>query len=666
MQLVVVGGRAAQAFLTHCSGSRFLTGALLHWLLLGLLTLGALLNSIGIAGRLVTRATEVAIATATLFFFLLAAPVLVLGYANALDATHLGITACAVHVGTFYLLVRGRSVREHMASSFASARAMGALPYDALVAAGRDRSFALVGLTVSYAIIAYALFITIVLPINSWDGFMYHEPIVGFALQNHGFAPVELGTNETNQAINGYPKLCECLSIWFVIFTDRTLVELPDVLAAPLLMLAVYALSRRYGDRMLSLTWASVALLMPQTWVQLCWIYIDVLVAFFAIAAIYFATKPECRVRDIVLATVALGLLAGSKFSSLTLVPVIGLVAAIRLARAHARRRPVTTAGVILGSAVFLAGVNALPLIHNFRYFKNPIWPVTYDNAHLGVHWKGLRSMREIVADATLRSIVSESYDLPSRGFSDIHFRGYGYAIAWIVVPLGAVGLGYAALMALTKAIRRSRDEELRNLTWVIAITVASVFVTPTLIGRNARYNLHILAGAMAAATWMLRGRAWVRTREGVIGASVVLSLYPLGINSDQLLGWGVVDALGPSVRDALSHHTYLTRSKFDSLGKFREAELHTGDRVAFDEGIPFISALWNFHYSNELKFVPSAAPASFLESLRVYDPKWVAVGNDQDQATLNGSEEWHFIGRLSAAGNQLVFRHVGDVGRER
>ena len=104
--------------------------------------------------------------------------------------------------------------------------------------------------------------------------------------------------NVSNQDINGYPHLCEAVMYWLVAFTDKTLIELPNELGAVGMMLATYALAARFGDRLTALGWACAIFLMPQAWSQLCQSLIDMIVAFFAILAVYFATRPRLRTRS--------------------------------------------------------------------------------------------------------------------------------------------------------------------------------------------------------------------------------------------------------------------------------------------------------------------------------------------------------------------------------
>jgi hypothetical protein len=627
---------------------------LLRWFLLAALTGLAAWNSIGIARRLVGGSVEVAMVAALSFFGLVGAPVLLLGYTETLTARNLGGLAALLDVGLLVLLARGHPWRAYATLCAGSARAILAMVPRALRMAARARSFAFVILGAAVAIIGYALVITILVPATSWDGFLYHEPIVGFAIQNHGFAVVSLPPRETAQAINGYPRLCESLSIWFVIFTDRTLVELPNVLGAPALMVAVYGLARRAGDRLLSLTWASVAVLMPQVWAQLCQIHLDILVGFFSLAAIYFATRPVMRVRDAWITTLALALLLASKASALTLAPIIGVVAAGRLVLAHGRARTGATALAIVCALVTLLSDAALPLVKNLRHFKDPLWPVSYDNHLFGIHWKGLRTMEQMVADIPLTQTIHEIYEPPTRGFGDVINRGYGYAFAWVILPLGLVGLAALLASALSELARR-RDTPTRNLGWVAVITVAAAFATPTLRGGDARYNIHIVAGGMVAITWMLRRPSWERARQGLIGAVTILSLFPFLFVDGFQWTWGMTDDVASVFLHPFEHHRAVAHPTFDRLGAERVRELHAGDRVAFDHDVGFIGALWNFEYSNEIRFLPSDPLREFLPQLAAYDPTWVAVGNVAARTELKKNPKWELVGDIT--GDMQVFR---------
>ncbi len=304
------------------------------WLVLTGLTALAALDALGIAvrARPAGRA-ELGVIASAVFFAFLSLPVLALGYAGWLTPLRLGGVSLTVFAAAFALLARRAGVRALLVESRRAAAGLARMPLDALREAARARSVVLLGLLGAGGVVLAALVLTVFVPNGAWDGFLYHEPIIGFAIQNHGFAVVPLQLHQTAQAINGYPHLCESVGIWFVIFTDKTLIELPNTLAAPAMMLAAYVLVRRFGDRVTSMGWACVLLLVPQAWTQLCQTYIDVEVAFFALAALAFVTRPAYRLRDAVLATLALVLFAG--FEELG----AGHRATARSARVRAPRR---------------------------------------------------------------------------------------------------------------------------------------------------------------------------------------------------------------------------------------------------------------------------------------------------------------------------------------
>ena len=97
------------------------------------------------------------------------------------------------------------------------------------------------------AIIAWSLVATWVAQSDSWDGMGYHEPMIGFALQNHGFRPAPVPRVVFYEAINGLPRHCEMTALWLVAFVDRRLIELPNTLASPMFLLGVYLLAKRFG-----------------------------------------------------------------------------------------------------------------------------------------------------------------------------------------------------------------------------------------------------------------------------------------------------------------------------------------------------------------------------------------------------------------------------------
>ena len=252
-------------------------------------------------------------------------PVPLLGYTGHLTAPLLAICSGLLFRAAFLASALGRGVRRHLGDTLHHGLAILSLVPDGLRQALRARSVVLVGLVWAAGVIGLSAWLMYLAPSGSWDGLFYHEPMVGLAIQNHGFSVVSLSPIEAVQAVNGYPRRCESVGLWFVIFTDKTFIEIGNTLAAPALMWAFYAIARRFGDRVIAMGWAAVTLLMPAMWTQLATSMIDVEVAFFLLSALYFCTRPRYRARDAVCATLAMLLVTGSKRTALVWVPPLAV-----------------------------------------------------------------------------------------------------------------------------------------------------------------------------------------------------------------------------------------------------------------------------------------------------------------------------------------------------
>src|SRR5690606_29014597 len=125
-------------------------------------------------------------------------------------------------------------------------------------------------------------------PSSAWDGVMYHEPMVGFALQNQGFAPVDLGAaNRMLTPVDGYPRLMENLMVFLVVAWDRRLIDLVPSLIYPLTLIATYVLMRRFvPNRLAALGFAGAYCLIPGIALQLRSTYVDLGFATFVPAAL--------------------------------------------------------------------------------------------------------------------------------------------------------------------------------------------------------------------------------------------------------------------------------------------------------------------------------------------------------------------------------------------
>jgi hypothetical protein len=629
--------------------------AAVGWLVLTGLTALAFVDAVGVARRAgpASRA-ELAIATTMAFTALITAPVLTLGYLGRLTAFRLGVLSLLLFSGVFFALARGRGLRAHLRACEKDAASLARIPLDALVAAFRARSVVFLGLAGAAALVGVAFVLTYLIGFASWDGFFYHDPIVGYAIQDHGFAIVPLPPNYCVQATNSYPRLVESVSIWFCIFADRTFIEIPNVLFSAPLMIAVYALTRRFGDRVASMGWGVVVFLVPHVWHGLCSTYIDLPVGFFMVAGMYYASRPEFRVRDGVMATLAMALVVAAKGSGPIWVPPIAIIACVRLVYHHGRARKLAVAGTILGGALALAGLAALTFVRNWVAFANPMWPVTYANPKYGVAWKGLVTMGQLVADPPIKDLVDVYYDTPRGGMDDMIHRGYGLAVVWIVVPLGIVALLLSVVPAVLQLLRAVPRGDALGM-WLAAIPgLVALKTSPSL--DQPRYNIHLVTAFVVACAWLVRRPKAARLREGVVAAAVVLAVLPFFWLKDAYPA--TKEEMGERLSHPFAPRAYSNHPSFDLLQKQRYEEVHAGDKVAYTEDLAFVGAAWNFDFSNRVDYVPWETKEQFLARIDAYGPTWIAVGGGSAaRAALEATGKWEAVGQITPPHDTVMMR---------
>jgi hypothetical protein len=625
-------------------------------LVLAILTAAALVASIGVALRAgCAGRAELFVVTSLSLWALLAAPVLVLGYANVLTATSLALAGLTTFAGAFALSARGRGGwRKHLRACGEAALALSSLPVEGVRLAWEERSIVVAGVVYAGGLFALALLLAALVPFASWDGLFYHEPIVGFAIQNHGFSMVELPRNFNVQAINGYPRLCEAVAIWPVIFSGRALIEIPSTAAAAPLVVSVYVLCRRYSDRVAAMGWSVVVLLVPHIWHLMCSTYIDLEVGFFLVAAMHYASRPQVRVRDALVATLAMVLVVGSKGSWPLLVPPIAVVAYGRLVASCARARPLATASTIAGGGVAMGALAAVTLVRNWSSFGDPFWPITMTWPAFHVTWPGLTTL-DYIHNPPIAEYANTIYENPHGGWDDIAHRGIGLAIPWVILPVSAAGFAGAALAAAREIASRGKRRWTAVGLWLAAAPgLIALRLTPSL--EEVRYNIHLVAAVCLGCAYALRGARWNAFREGVLGASIVLSLMPFHWVRDAF------QAPLPEITEHLAHpfasHVVSDHPLLDLLGRQREEEIHAGDRVVFTDDLAFVGTAWNSAMSNRVDYVPYAGRDAFAAHLKQMSPQWVIVGGASAAlADLTQSGRWEVVGTVSSGFDTVALR---------
>ncbi|WP_437593329.1 hypothetical protein [Sorangium sp. So ce1000] len=636
---------------------------MLAWLLLVVLTAFAAFAALGVAlrGRPEGRAETLILWTAILYA-LVCAPVLALGYINQLYPALLAISSFVLSAGAFVVSARGRSLHAHALEIRDAALAIGRLPQEALRLALRERSFVTLGLACALLVIPITAWLTYLAPSESWDGFFYHEPSVGYAIQNHGFRLVNLPSHMVVQGINSYPHLCHAFALWFVIFTDKTFIEIGNTLAAPGLMLATYVIAKRYcRDPVPLFGWSSAVLLVPAMLTQTRTSMIDVQVTFFILAAVHYATRPVLRLRDAVAATLCMVLIAGSKSSALSILPPLVVVTYGRVLLGHGRTRLGPALGLTACGGAVIAGTAALTFLRNWVVYHNPMWPIAYTIPSLHVDWPGLVTLADITYDKPLSELIKVKYHHPTGGIGDIIARDYGYGVPWVVVPLAAASLLVAVITAARRRLTGDPDARTENALLVGALGVAFIMGSPSL--NIARFNAHIVAIAMIGVAWLggslRRGK---RFHEGAVMGTLLLTMIPM-FWTDWFFGLdfkGIAALLRLPARERATMNAQSFQMP-RTTAQARERDLGPGDLVVYTQEMAFPGVLWNHTMSNRVEYLEFRSAATFLAEVDRLHPRWVVVGGaSPGRAALETrSAEWQFVGTALQQDKLVAFRRV-------
>jgi hypothetical protein len=622
-----------------------------------LLSFAALFGAVAVAVRYEPEGRgEAGLVVALGWHALITLPILGLGWLNQLDRPRLAGAIVIASAIAFAATAPGGDYRGHAERSLTLARRLAALPIEALRETGKAKSVAFLGLAASIAIILYSGWISYLAPSIGWDGIWYHETIVGFSIQHHGFAfvPQPWGM----EYVNGFPKICEALSLFFVLFLDRRLIDLPPTVMSVPMLLAMYVLARRAtDDRNHAIGWAAAIFLMPGVVLELRSTYIDLHTAALYLGAAAFCARPKLRLRDGLFAALALAMLGGTKGHALTWIPPLALVVAVRLLLAHPKERGRALA-VIAGGLSIVLLVTAPPYVRNWTRFHNPIWPVHLAVPALGVSWAGpnnVADMNKPLAELYKAILVAP---VPGNDFPDTRTFGYGMAVPWAVVP--AALLAYLAI-AIELVRRRRIDASAKNLLIVTLPLLVTAKFSPALW--SARYNVHVAAALMLAACWGAARKGFERVAEALVGFAIVTSLMMLIWAEPR---WSVTFAQAlqlarlPAEERAATSLIYWTIAP--DVARARDRELGEGDVVAMTDEYRFPSLLWNERMSNAIVYVPSSNGDDLLRGLEQVKAKWVTVQikSGRYQALKAHPERWQEIGKANANEPPIMaFRRV-------
>jgi hypothetical protein len=641
-------------------------------LLLGLSVIAAF-AALAVALRAQLRGRiEVLVAATILWNAIIIAPIYVLGLLERLTPLSLAVGSLVTSGTTTLLASRGvrlSALARDVAFTFASFLR---LPWDALVLASRPRRFVFVGVawaTVLLPYIGLSAYFAHYLPI--WDPLWYHDTIVGFTIQNHGFAMVDLP--QTLQKVNGYVRLGEMTQLWLVIFTDRRLADLTNVLFAPAIAGGVYLLVRRYTTQVLAVGWGVAVVLMPACASILQGTFVDPQNAALLLAAVVFATRDEPRLRDGWLAGLALSLTIGSKGLALISVPVVGVIGACLLLRAHWRRDRGAAIGTVVGGVVLIAAMASVTYLRDYWAFHNPFWPdMAVDVPSLGIHWPGeggwatdpARRGLPVNLNESFPKLMDHLYALPwtVKGMFFDQAVDYGIGITWLVIPLGALAFVTCLYVAIRRRLGHVVPSAPGPFPFAIWIIVAAVVGgSPALWA--PRYHIAAVGFVVTLVVWFTSRPGWERIGESTLSTVLVTSLMmfwwtPTTIRwwftPEQLVKLAAAKPIEREVSRELGAPTLL------DVGLAREKELKPGTLLVFNEqysGYP--SLFWNNTYSNRIQFMKSGS--DFLTRAARAGATWVFLSDHDSalaQARAAGSG-WQEVGVLNPINGGRAFRHV-------
>jgi hypothetical protein len=627
--------------------------------------------AVAVRARLRGRA-ELIVAASLVWNALIVAPIYVLGLTNRLWPKSVATGALLTSLAALGLASRGVGLR---ALARETARAFAGLlriPLEALALSARPPRFVFLGVAFAAVLLPYlAVSAYLGQPLPRWDPLWYHDTIVGFTIQNHGFAMVDLP--DTLQKVNGYVRLGEMTQLWLVIFADRRLADMANLLFAPAIAAATYALARRHTSRVLAIGWGVAVILMPACAYYLHGTYVDPQNAALVLGGILFATVERPRLGDGALAGLGLALAIGSKALALVSVPIAGLVGAVLLLRAHWRARRGAAIAVVVGGAVLVVATASVTYLRNYLAFHNPFWPdMRVDVPSLGIHWPGQGPWTSeagqgggvpLNLNESLPSLLNHLFALPFsvHGMWFDQAVEYGIGIVWVALPLGVVGF----LAVFVVAVRRrlgyfaAVNEPAPPLAIAIILGVM-VAGSPALWG--PRYHVQHVALLIVLVAWFTHRPAWEHLGEAAVSAVLVTSL---------MMFWWAPDPryyLAPSRLLELAHASPIAREVDQNLGAptataaafAREKELKRGTLMIFDEhysGYP--SLFWNNTFSNRIKYLKGGP--DFLDRAARAGATWINLSPQDPQLAVARAPHsgWQEVGQLNAYVPSYAFRRV-------
>jgi hypothetical protein len=490
-----------------------------------------------------------------------------------------------------------------------------------------------------FGLAAWTLIVAWLAPTGAWDGLWYHEPMVGFAIQSHGFGivPVQPGL----EMVNGYARGTENLMLWASILYDRRLIDSVPSFAFLMAALATYVLARRHNTtRSAATSIAVIAVTIPGAALQLRSTYVDLAMMAATLTALHFSSRPQLRIRDAWFAWIAIGLLATIKVNGI----VFGTILAGWLVlRSMLQRDWRFVLHTPLGILVALA-YGAPTYARNWLLHQNPLWPITYQSELFGFSLVGTidaghmqRDFAYVWGELTGPPFIGESYHDTGR-------HAYGYGVPFIAAPLSLIAL-WSLVNAWWSNLHNAKTRSaLLALGFAFGFGLLIQVASP---GHHwSRFSLSFPAVALVLIAWWTRSGNRIRIEEGAFTAMLFANALTLlwatpGWDVTVMEAWEL--AQQPLVERNLADTSHCLLAA--DTRRRRDEVLQAGTVAAFADDVGFPGNLWNDDFSNRVIAAPYTSDEDFIALLDREHVAWVYVGGGSaESSSLRRNGHWHVL----------------------
>jgi hypothetical protein len=475
------------------------------------------------------------------------------------------------------------------------------------------------------------------LPPREWDGLVYHLPIMGAFYQAHAIRPLE----SMVVWVRSYPFNGELLSLWNLIFlgVDK-FVDMPFLATIAFAALAVYGLVRRRGaGREAAFLGSAVFAFGPVMILQQVSTSSDAFLAsvfamgVFAIQP-HAPDEPEERQAEhfpaqVLLCGLAMGILAGTKYSGLFYAAGLGLLYLVRLRgaglwRTHAwtLRKSAGTTLLAIGAAFSLCGY---PYLRNIVLFQNPIAPFQVQLSGWTL-FPGDRERGQIETDNTLESDLT----LPTTlRVARLWMEPYDTIYNNKTSGLGPLWICLAVPAILPWLYSRFRVRDWFSVALSVSVLLAWLATPAFWVGRYAAPIL--LLGSIAAA-W-IGGQIGTRLRKvleiAVLACMAFLTLVTMDMGPvETRILWNYAVRQTDATRTSVPF-LWLGRDAFEYID---EKTRDHPSRIVYSGLVRFIYPLYGPDFHNTVLDLPAVDRENWQRDLDLHEIEYVLVVRGKPQ----------------------------------